>query len=437
MDILRFINSKDIKEHLKNNSYEFNSLEVAWLIYQCCNATISEKHKAWNELIRTMPDCRIEKRVNTVPQESLHAFLKQYMELEDKLINEFYDEKHADTFDDNKPFVYKVKYIYKDGTEYDWDTVFSCFDALYEAIMEPEEDVVSIKCTKMQIDVLDRCPKAAYLTPSFDILRFEPGHIENDGESDLYWGVFEGLWFDFPTPFKKGDIVWDPNNPEGLCASPFVTTGVCLDGIESDKVKDSRRKNGDTSDMCAEGYFLDEDGSVYGEVMWNYMNLEFYNKELTGPKRTLIALSNFLKDEINPALFARAYHQIITAGYAEDSIPQNYLKSGLILAGLSEADHIKIWLDDVREAPEGYCHCHSVNETVKKIIKCEREYAVIDEINCDYDLGDYAYDGGDGIKLIDWLAKRKTYYHIALHTVNPVGRENMQREIDRYWNKAE
>lgn len=57
--------------------------------------------------------------------------LKQYMELEDKYLNEFYDEKHADTFDYNKPFVYKFKYIYKDGTEYEWDTVFSCFDALY------------------------------------------------------------------------------------------------------------------------------------------------------------------------------------------------------------------------------------------------------------------------------------------------------------------
>ncbi len=75
-------------------------------------------------------------RLNTVPQDSLHAFLRQYIELEDRYLNEFYEEKHADTFDYNKPFVYKFKYIYKDGTEYEWDTVFSCFDALYESIME-------------------------------------------------------------------------------------------------------------------------------------------------------------------------------------------------------------------------------------------------------------------------------------------------------------
>lgn len=33
MNIFDFINSKDIKEHLKNINYQFNSLEAAWLIY--------------------------------------------------------------------------------------------------------------------------------------------------------------------------------------------------------------------------------------------------------------------------------------------------------------------------------------------------------------------------------------------------------------------
>lgn len=82
MDILRFVNSKDIRKHLETIGYEFNSLETAWLIYQCRDATIDEKHKAWTELIEIMFDCKIEKRMNTVPQESLHAFLKSYMELE-------------------------------------------------------------------------------------------------------------------------------------------------------------------------------------------------------------------------------------------------------------------------------------------------------------------------------------------------------------------
>ena len=77
-----------------------------------------------------------------------------------------------------------------------------------------------------------------------------------------------------------------------------------------------------------------------------------------------------------------------------------------------------------------------MNEAKLKIIHCEAERAEIEVIDCDHDLGDYATDGGDGIKLIDWLAERKTFYPIRLHTQNPVGRENMQLEINRYWRKT-
>ncbi len=74
-----------------------------------------------------------------------------------------------------------------------------------------------------------------------------------------------------------------------------------------------------------------------------------------------------------------------------------------------------------------------MNEAKAKIIECELSLSAIDIIDCDHDLGDFASDGGDGIKLLDWLAERETYYPVALHTMNPVGRENMQRIIDRFW----
>ena len=55
----------------------------------------------------------------------------------------------------------------------------------------------------------------------------------------------------------------------------------------------------------------------------------------------------------------------------------------------------------MREAPSGYVHCHSVNEAKSKIVLCEKDNMKIAVIDCDHDLGDYATDGGDGIKLID------------------------------------
>lgn len=85
---------------------------------------------------------------------------------------------------------------------------------------------------------------------------------------------------------------------------------------------------------------------------------------------------------------------------------------------------MKIWLDDLRPAPEGYTWCHSVNEAKRTILS---ENEPVELIDCYHDLGDNAFDGGDGIKLLDWLAEAERHYPIRLHTMNPVGRENMQR----------
>lgn len=94
---------------------------------------------------------------------------------------------------------------------------------------------------------------------------------------------------------------------------------------------------------------------------------------------------------------------------------------------------MKIWVDDLRTIPEGYVGAHSVNEAITLIEKAESNGEEIEVLDLDHDLGDYAHDGGDAIKLLDYLAERETFYPIAIHTANPVGRANMQRMIARYW----
>ncbi len=94
---------------------------------------------------------------------------------------------------------------------------------------------------------------------------------------------------------------------------------------------------------------------------------------------------------------------------------------------------MRIWVDDIREVPNGYVGTKSVNETITLIKKLEEDGVEIEVIDLDHDLGDYAYDGGDAIKILDYLAERETYYPIKIHTANPVGRANMERMIRRYW----
>ena len=95
--------------------------------------------------------------------------------------------------------------------------------------------------------------------------------------------------------------------------------------------------------------------------------------------------------------------------------------------------NMKIWVDDLRPVPEGYVGTKSVNETITLIESLESKGSEIELLDLDHDLGDFAYDGGDAIKLLDYLAERETYYPIKIHTSNPVGRSNMERMIQRYW----
>lgn len=124
---------------------------------------------------------------------------------------------------------------------------------------------------------------------------------------------------------------------------------------------------------------------------------------------------------------------------------------------------MKLWVDDVRPAPEGYVWCHSVNaaktcieffEHALELAQYEFEHGPemrnpitispkfheqrvkdwsIELIDLDYDSGDYEKDGGPYIKLMDWLVERGTLYPLAFHSQNCVGMEYMKRMYRRYW----
>ena len=95
---------------------------------------------------------------------------------------------------------------------------------------------------------------------------------------------------------------------------------------------------------------------------------------------------------------------------------------------------MKLWIDDVRPAPEGYVWCKSVDH-VKHVLTSLEKYGYydidIELIDIDHDAGDYAQYGGDYIKLLDWLEETGRNYPIRIHSMNPVGVENMRRIIKR------
>lgn len=120
---------------------------------------------------------------------------------------------------------------------------------------------------------------------------------------------------------------------------------------------------------------------------------------------------------------------------------------------------MKLWVDDIRTAPDGYHWCKSVNDakkyiraTEKCIERCmERGHNCflnydfvgrtdaynaatkvdIEVIDIDHDAGEYAKDGGDYINLLNWLEETGRNYPIRIHTMNPVGREQMKSIIEK------
>ncbi len=338
INILDFINSSDVREHLQKIDYHFKPTEAAWIVYNCyrLNITLQNKHDAWNEIIRTMPDEPIPKRFNCAGFDSLHKFLTDYMAVEDRLIKTFYNEENA---------VYFGRCYARNNADWysEMDRAFPTFKSCqadlegdFVSTYDPNRDITVVQVKKQSLANPDE-----YMIVTFDtewhIIDVNIGTIQLDEpDSTIYYESFIGLWFAIPHPFHKGDIVCDSESDgichsaeTGLCSGPFVLLGTSADNPPPRMIA-----NGDNTDMNGWGYFQNEDGTLYYEVMWNYLDLEFYHGDLSGVKRVLTAMSNYMKDEIGEDILVKAYHYILTEEYLKSIEITDITEEGMKLAGL-------------------------------------------------------------------------------------------------------
>src|SRR5574338_972354 len=89
---------------------------------------------------------------------------------------------------------------------------------------------------------------------------------------------------------------------------------------------------------------------------------------------------------------------------------------------------MKLWLDDVREAPEGWTRCYTAEDVIDVLI---RGWENIEEISLDHDLGEGVRSGYDVVNFIE--AHIHSYRVkppiLRIHSANPVGRKNMEAGI--------
>lgn len=313
MNTYQFINSKDIRSYCEKKRHKFNSLETAFLIYQSRNHTVAEKHSYWNKLIETTPDMVIEKRLNCPHYDSLHEFLRQYMALENSLLNRFFAAEDDGVYRFDKRY-FPTYYYFRENRYYqdryiDYEIGSNLYaDFAVGLNMENKEtgeyadEFLYYRVTKFAVLSSDTQKPAEFSV----LIDFKGNPLKvsvwNDKNwiTDDQWDIlfsFDGMWINVPTPFQKGDIVFTNLIYDGFRPDPFVLTEICTDNARNVR---SRMKFGDTSDMTAYGYrILDDEGHIYYECDHDYLSLEYYKEPLLDSQQMLAPISLFIRKKIS------------------------------------------------------------------------------------------------------------------------------------------
>lgn len=405
MDLYQFLNSADIREHLKAIEYRFSTLEAAWVISVSAEATMKQKHAAWRELINTMPDCPLPDGPQYRCSGSLHRILQRRIDFDRRMTELFLDARES-VF---SPAVYSLR----DG----WLHPEGVYAAAEEALAAAEEyDCGEAACYAVGKHFLQRKKHDiyAYFNADGELLSFQlTGKELSEDDCALYlW--YEDFWFRFPTPFRKGDILRFHRSPllPAYDGTPFVVERVNSDSRSGQKRSAAYlQKHGRYGDMTVRGFFQSENGEVTELVRCNYMDCEYYRGPWDGRERALLALQKYVRRELGADQLLNAYR------YAMNDLPQRELPGGNAESWeeiLRARDPARILVKPGGEAPDGWMLCRSVNQAKNRIRDCERNGIRIEKIVCAQELREFSADGGGGEKLLEWLKERGSLYSFEL-----------------------
>ena len=211
---LEFINSGDIRDHLSKLNYAFTPLECAYLVWQSKRHNLNEKLEAWKDIIDTMPDCPVEKRLNCRGWDSLRDMLRGYIALEEKCLSLF-RKKDSNAFYEYSLYSFEpLGYTPGDG-DYCWVGGIGSFRSwkdCYHVIFKNNKGC-HFRIAKRYLDVLS--PTNA-CEPRIFVEYDEKGTILDvcvnnwlnffpltEEENDLMNHSFRWMFVDIPIPFEK------------------------------------------------------------------------------------------------------------------------------------------------------------------------------------------------------------------------------------------
>ncbi len=297
MDILKYVNSRAVREHLRKTGYRFSGFKAAWLVWNCRSATLAQKRAAWELILGEYPDevypNRQPKDLRPAPE--LHAALRRYMALEEEAVRFVQREETGG-------WIWRYRFRESAaGRQSSHGGVFASFQAARASglglIEDLKEKGASLRLEKLPTDGRES-GVTLDLNAEGDLLRADPfglARLQKDPEKEEAALFFEDLWFAFPTPFQKGDLVRDPHTS--------VQNTCVLEETAAEFASRRGRPLYDGTDMVAYGIFPTPFGTFFRDVLPDYTSLEPVSpEELSGRDQALIPLSRYLKGEIDLSL---------------------------------------------------------------------------------------------------------------------------------------
>ena len=295
-DILDFMDSVALREHLQKTGYALQPLERAYVVRHSRKRSLTEKLAAMRELLNTSPDFELPVDEYTDGNNRFHVLLREWIDTKQKTLDEFL---RAD-----KNFVYSYllsAYNICRRSFYDmehFDTVFADFDTCRAACRD-------------DLGYFDRADALSPERPAeIRVIRQEtrPEHEETTIYADLNenaevmditclpdWsdGAFWSMDVSFPSPFSAGELIY----PIAPCTTdrPAVYLGKGAELSASDRFLPAKVY---PDRAYALTYNADDGVLLLDEIGTSVLDLDRFSGELPAEDRMLCAVSAYVKGEI-------------------------------------------------------------------------------------------------------------------------------------------
>lgn len=257
----RFVPEVKLRDYLK--TADLDAYDVAEIIYNA-PSPIEEKRAALRQLGALNVACLNEyreswKNLGSVIDEAINLLHRE------SSIFQLYEEEFS---------VYQYSFFCNGDQSWceDFTELYWAKEDCWEKIREDLDLGISRIIVRKRFIGKECAYIDAEFTADEKLVSVYSAGILDEEDWNILNGVFDGLWFDFPIPFKKGDVVYQRQKPGPRFEELIFVLDDAIPLNESIKNMDFYKKWADNSDMSAWGYFQDDDGRVYHECMHNYMD---------------------------------------------------------------------------------------------------------------------------------------------------------------------